>query len=225
MTDPEDDHLTEIVLLVDRSGSMENIRDDAIGGINAFLSDQRREPGRATITLVLFDDEYLVVERAADIGDVAPLTRQTFVPRGTTALLDAWGRAMAETSERVNKLPEDEQPDDVVFVVVTDGYENASKEYSRDVVFRRVDRLTDDEGWRFVYLGANQDAVAEGTKLGVRQDSAMTFSGDHHGTVVSLIAVSAGVSRLRRGTAGDEFFTESEREEQERLLKKKKKLH
>jgi Mg-chelatase subunit ChlD len=216
--------LVEVVLVVDRSGSMAEIRDDTIGGVNAFIAEQRREAGRARLTLVLFDHEYLVVWSGVDIANVALLDRSTFVPRGNTALLDAWGRAMAETSARIESLAEAERPDAVVFAVVTDGYENASKEYSGEAVFEAVDRHTRDDGWQFVFLGAYQDAVQVGTSYGVKRGSTMAFAKSPRGTMSAFSALSAGVRRTRTGQGDGDMITPEEREEQERLLRKKKGL-
>ena len=146
--------LTDITLVVDRSGSMEQVREDAEGGVNSFIEQQVKEPGEALLTLVQFDTEYEFVHKGVPITEVP---RYQLVPRGMTALLDAVGRAINETGERLAKMDDRDRPGLVVFVVMTDGLENSSKEFSKSDVKAMIERQQDKYNWHFTFLGANQD--------------------------------------------------------------------
>ena len=156
--------LTDITLVVDRSGSMEAIREDAQGGVNAFIREQAGQPGEALLTLVQFDTEYEFIHRGVPIGQ-AP--EYKLVPRGATALLDAVGRAINETGERLAKMPEEDRPGLVVFVVMTDGLENSSKEFDKAQIKKMIQHQQDEFNWHFTFLGANQDAFAEAGAMGI----------------------------------------------------------
>lgn len=156
--------LTELVLIVDRSGSMSKISSDAEGGLNAFLEEQRENtPGKVQVTLVEFDHEINTLHDGADIEDVKPYK---LVPRGTTALLDAVGFTINKVGERLANTREEERPGRVIVVVVTDGLENSSKEFKKKDLLDKIEHQKEKYSWEFVYLGANQDAFAEGSSLG-----------------------------------------------------------
>jgi len=155
-----DKNLSEIVCIVDRSGSMATIAADAIGGFNTFLAEQKKLPGEAQFTLVLFDTEYLVPVANQPIQSVEPLTNKTFVPRGGTALLDAIGRTIATIGVRLGKTPESERPAHVIVVILTDGEENSSHEYSHSRIASMIQHQQDKYNWHFVYLGVGIDAFA-----------------------------------------------------------------
>jgi hypothetical protein len=219
----KDNRTVEIVILLDRSGSMENVRDETIGGFNAFIAEQREIEGEAFLTLVLFDHEYTPLLQGVPIASVRPLDRTIFVPRGSTALLDAWGRAMAETEAR---LAGRARPDEVIFVVMTDGYENASQEWTAPRIFAAVQQRTDLLGWRFIYLGANQDAIAVAESYGVSSKTALGYIGDGEGAKTVIGTLSHCISRVRKGQGGEDLFTDEERDEaQGRPAKKKRLLH
>ena len=172
---------SEIVCIVDRSGSMESIRNDAIGGFNAFLKDQQELPGEANLTLVLFDDRYQLLHDATPIGSVKPLNRETYVPRGRTALYDAIGRTIVKVSERLAKKSESERPGKVIVSILTDGEENSSRKYSGDRVASMIKERQDNEGWEFFYLAANQDAFAAATELSIPKDNTVSFKATGEG--------------------------------------------
>ncbi len=197
---------TAISVLLDRSGSMRSIRADAEGGLRSLIEDQRNQPGRATLRLAQFDDQYEVVHGSTALDQV-PLP--TLVPRGTTALLDGWGRAMTEFGEELAALPVDQRPAHVVFVVVTDGQENASREWTRSQVFDKVREQTDQWGWVFLFLAANQDAVAEGQKYGVPGAQSVSYAATAAGTRSAYSSTSAVISSTRGG--GDAAFTDADR--------------
>lgn len=174
--------LVEILCILDRSGSMESIRDDAIGGFNAFVEAQRGAPGEALLSLVLFDNEYEVPLDGVPLKEVPRLTRETFVPRGATALLDAIGRTMDRVLDRHRQLPEADRPEKVLVAILTDGAENASRLFTRDLVFQEITTRQEAGAWEFVFLAANQDAIASGAALGIRPGASIAFIADSYGT-------------------------------------------
>ena len=165
--------LTDITLVVDRSGSMQDIRSDAEGGVNAFIESQAKEPGEALLTLVQFDTEYEFLHTGAPIKKVP---KYSLVPRGATALLDAVGRAINETGERIAKLDEANRPGLVVFVVMTDGLENSSREFSKSRIKEMIGHQQEKYGWQFTFLGADQDAFAEANAMGIDAAGAANFA-------------------------------------------------
>jgi hypothetical protein len=188
---------TEIAVVLDRSGSMAGIVADTIGGFNTFLTKQQAEPGECRLTLVQFDHEYLVTVAAADIRHVAPLTADTYVPRGTTALLDAMGRTIDGLGARLAHMPTVTRPTQVIVAVITDGFENASTQYTREQVFAKVRHQETHYRWTFLYLGANQDAIAVGRDLGIPHTHAVMFTASPAGMRNSYDIVSDKFSQLR----------------------------
>ncbi len=186
----------ELVCVVDRSGSMQPLAADAIGGFNAFLAGQRALPGAARLTLVLFDHEYLVPYGRVPLADVPDLDERTYVPRGSTALLDALGRALTGLAERIGAGPAAEHPAKVIVAVLTDGAENASREWT----FARVSDLIKARqaaGWEFVFLAANQDAFAAASRVGISRADAFAFEASPAGTGKAFGVVHEEVARRR----------------------------
>jgi Mg-chelatase subunit ChlD len=198
---------TLLVLVVDRSGSMQSIRHDMEGGIRTLLDEQAKGPGTCLVTVAQFDTEYELLFQGVPVAEV---TKYELVPRGSTALLDAIGRTIGEVSYWLRQVAEHRRPDRVVFAVVTDGLENASREWSRDKVMAAVKERS-DAGWQFTFLGANQDAIQEGEGLGVGAASAMTYSATPLGARAAMSSLSASVSRLRTGADQRLSYTEEER--------------
>lgn len=194
---------TEIVVVMDRSGSMQEVRDDAIGGFNTFLEDQLTCEGEAKLTLIQFSTDYDIVCNGVPLQDVKPLTPETYRPRGWTAMLDAIIRAIDEVGERLHSTSEDERPDKVIFVILTDGEENSSKEYPRpggyQVCKDKVTLQTDVYQWDFIFLSANQDAVLAGGAIGVAPRYTKRYTGSKRGTRSAFCASSAAVKSLRAG--------------------------
>lgn len=187
---------TDITLIVDRSGSMEQMRTDAEGGVNAFVRRQVAEPGEAVVTLVQFDTEYEFLHKgvpAAAVGEY------TLVPRGGTALLDALGRAIDETGARLAALPEAERPGLVVFVIVTDGEENSSREYTRAAVRERIQHQQEVYRWQFTFLGASPEAFAEAGSLGIHAGGAAAFAPAKARKVFGFVGEK--VAAMRKGVA------------------------
>ena len=189
--------LTDIAFVLDRSGSMAGLAESAVAGFNAFLRDQQSSPGQARLTLVLFDDEYLVPADALPIAEVVPLDATTYVPRGSTALLDAIGRTIDDLGRRLAATPEPERPAKVIVAILTDGYENASQKYTPADVGARIRRQRDQYGWHFLFLGANQDAIATAAKLSIAAHDAATFQADAAGASASFKSTSRKVFAVR----------------------------
>ncbi len=192
-----DKKLTHIYVLLDRSGSMQSIKSDTEGGFAALIDEQRGAIGRCQVTLAQFDDEYDIVYSGVDVKDVPALDLQ---PRGMTALLDAMGRLISTTGGKLLALPEDERPGSVMVVIMTDGLENASREFTGPAVKAMVKEQTDSYGWVFTYLGANQDAIAVGEALGVHADRAMTYVGPY--AEAALAAAGANMAAYRSAVSG-----------------------
>lgn len=190
-------NLTEIICIVDRSGSMESIRSDAIGGFNAFLEGQKAEPGEARLTLVLFDDRYEVPVAGAPLASVEPLTTKTFVPRGSTALLDAVGRTIDEVGKHLAATPEHERPGQVIVAILTDGLENSSRKYTWQMVGDRIRHQRDKYNWEFVFLAANQDAIATASQLSIDPADAVDFDASGEGVQTAYASLDAMVRERR----------------------------
>ena len=201
--------MTDITLVVDRSGSMEAIRADAEGGVNTFIADQAAEEGHCVLTLVQFDTEYEFVINGQSIENV---DRYHLVPRGATALLDAVGRAINETAARIEKLPESERPGLVVFVVMTDGQENSSVEFTKQQIKKMIEQKQDSDNWQFTFLGANQDAFAEASAMGMRAGCAADYSAHKVGAAWrgTMQKVSRMRSQARSGEEVENYFTDEE---------------
>ena len=193
MTDPT---YTDITMVLDRSGSMQSIKDDTIGGFDAFISEQGRLPGRCTVSLVQFDNVYEEVYTGRDLADVPGLT---LVPRGSTAMLDAIGRAVNATGARLAALAEDQRPGTVIVGIMTDGLENASREFTYPMVKALIEQQEQVYGWTFMYMGANQDAIEVGASLGVARDRSLTYAGPK--VAAAMGAYSASVGTIREAVA------------------------
>lgn len=183
-----------IAVLLDRSGSMESVKSDTEGGFNAFIEAQRSEPGDARVTLAQFDTQYEVVYANRHLADVPRLTLQ---PRGGTALYDALGRLVTDVGAELAALPEHERPGKVIVVVMTDGHENSSREWTHDAITAAVKRQESEYAWEFLFLGANMDAVAIGTAMGFSAERSLTWDADGQGVSGSMAAASRYVSRSR----------------------------
>lgn len=222
------DNTTHIAFLLDRSGSMQSIKDDVIGGFNALVADQRETPGDCTLTLVQFDsqDPQETVFSTLPIAEVPELTGETFQPRGGTPLLDAMGRLITETGERIASTPEHQHPGKVIFVVLTDGLENASRTYTRERIFEMIKHQREVYSWEFIFLGADQDAIAEGGKYGFAADTSMSIGKTPRGTDMAFSMTSDMMCRIRKskGTAAaaGAGFSEADRARQTEEIKKQK---
>lgn len=186
---------TEIIVITDRSGSMATIVNDVIGGYNTFLKDQKAQPGEAKLTYTQFDDKYEVVFAGKPLQDAPELTSLTFVPRGSTALFDAIGRTLNEQGQRIAS---EKWAELVVVCVITDGGENASREYTREKV-KEMTKHAEANGWKFVFLAANQDAFAAAQSFGSSGQYAGNFVANAAGTQAAYAATGATLRSLRAG--------------------------
>jgi uncharacterized protein YydD (DUF2326 family) len=189
--------LTELVFILDRSGSMSGLGSDTIGGYNAMLEKQKKEPGEAVITTVLFDDKYELLHDRINIRGIEPITEKEYYVRGTTALLDAVGRTISKIVNVQKHTVEDERAENVMFVITTDGMENASREYSYEKIRRMIEHQKSKYGWEFIFLGANIDAVDTAERFGLGQDRAVNYNADSEGTLLNYEVISETVSNLR----------------------------
>ena len=191
-------NLTEIVFILDRSGSMAGLEDDTIGGFNAMIEKQKKEPGEALVSTVLFDNISEVIHDRVDIQKIKPMTDRDYYVRGCTALLDAVGKAIHHIGNVHKYARPEDRPEKTLFVITTDGMENASRQYSYDRVKMMIERNTDKYGWEFLFLGANIDAAKEAARFGIRADRAANYHADSEGTGVIYETVSEAICHVRK---------------------------
>jgi uncharacterized protein YegL len=175
--------LTHIYFLLDRSGSMQSIKTDTEGGFAAFIEEQRSAPGQCRVTLAQFDTHYDVVFTDLDVADVPALDLQ---PRGSTALLDAMGRLITDSGKQLAATPEADRPGAVIVAIMTDGMENASREWTHPAIKALVEQQSTAYGWQFLYMGADQDAVEVGASLGVHADHSINFARGKAGAAMKV---------------------------------------
>ena len=190
-------NLTEIVFILDRSGSMAGLEDDTIGGFNAMIEKQKAEEGVALVSTVLFDHLSEVIHDRVELQKIRPMTRREYYVRGCTALLDAVGQAIHHIGNVHKYAREEDRPEKTLFVITTDGMENASREYTYDRVRRMIQRQKERHDWEFIFLGANIDAAREAARFGIDADRAANYHADHRGTAVIYEAVSDAVCNFR----------------------------
>ena len=190
-------NLTELVFILDRSGSMAGLEDDTIGGFNSMLTKQKGEEGEAVVSTVLFDNECEVIHDRVDIQKIEPITRKEYYVRGCTALLDAVGGAIHHIGNVHKYAREEDRPEKTLFVITTDGMENASRKYSYDLLKAMIERQKEKYGWEFIFLGANIDAAKEAARFGIHADRAVNYNADSVGAAVIYEAVSEAVCSVR----------------------------
>lgn len=187
--------LTEVIFLLDRSGSMVDLTSDTIGGYNSFIEKQQKESGKAILTTVLFDDRYQLLHDGVDIRKVKELTTKEYFARGSTALLDAIGKTIITVGNRLSNTKESDRPSKVILVLTTDGMENASVEFTKSKIKDMIDTQTNIYKWEFIFLGANFDAISFGNNLGIFKSA--TYSGTSLGTQSVYNTVSDSVTNYR----------------------------
>jgi Mg-chelatase subunit ChlD len=204
---------THIAVLLDRSGSMAAVKDETISGFNYFLKEQKAAGDNAAFTLVQFDSESTdVVHEARPVRDVPDLNGETYQPRGSTPLLDALGQTIKSTGRTLAAIPETNRPDKVVFVVITDGEENASHQFTKSQVKEMINHQTEKYAWQFIYLGANQDAFAEAGAVGIAMANAANFTPAHMAT--AFAGTAANVAQYRKsGRASSLNYSDKQRAE------------
>ena len=191
---------TDIIMLLDRSGSMQTIARDTMGGYNSFIQKQKEATGEATITLIQFDgnEPYQVTQNNVDIKEAIELTPMNFIPRGNTPLLDSIGITITKIGEKYSAMKEEDRPEKVIFVIITDGEENASTEYKKPQINDMITKQTKEFSWEFVFLAANQDAISVGTSYGISGLNSLTYT-----------ASSAGVNAVFGSLADNMLSTRS----------------
>lgn len=190
-------NLTELVFILDRSGSMAGLELDTIGGFNSMIAKQKREAGEAVISTVLFDNSSEVIHDRVDIQKIEPMTEKQYYVRGCTALLDAIGGAIHHIGN-VHKYARDEdRPEHTLFIITTDGMENASHKYSSDRVKKMIERQKTKYGWEFLFLGANIDAVETAGNFGIDADRAVNYHCDSEGTALNYEVLSEAICSIR----------------------------
>ena len=200
------ENLIEMVAIIDRSGSMATIASDTIGGYNSLIEAQKKdEEGDANVTLVLFDHEYTLLYDNVNIQEVEPLTSQTYVPRGMTGLYDAIGRTIVTVGERLSNTAEEDRPSKVVVTIITDGHENASKEYDQRTIKGMIELQEASYSWEFMFLAANMDAATEGASIGIRGSKSMNFTATSGGMDSMLKSVDMAYSSYRSKGVSDDF--------------------
>ena len=190
-------NLTEIVFILDRSGSMAGLEDDTIGGFNAMIEKQKREPGEAYVSTILFDNHTEVIHDRVDIQKIQPMTRKEYYVRGCTALLDAVGKAIHHIGNVHKYAREEDRPEKTLFIITTDGMENASREYTYDRLKTMIERQKEKYGWEFLFLGANIDAISTAHRFGIDEDRAVDYHCDSAGTALNYEVVSEAIRTVR----------------------------
>jgi uncharacterized protein YegL len=190
-------NLTELVFILDKSGSMAGLESDTVGGFNAMLSKQQAELGEAIVTTVLFDDHYELLHDRVSIRGLRPITEKEYFVGGCTALLDAIGKTIHKIGNAHRYTAEEQRPKKVMFVITTDGMENASREYTYAKVKEMVERQKEKYGWEFIFLGANIDALSTAARFGISADRAANYNADGKGMRLNYEAVSHVVSEIR----------------------------
>lgn len=206
---------THIALVLDRSGSMESIASDTVGGINRFLKDQQAVPGDCTATIVQFDTNSIDALRGiSPIKDMALVNASEFQPRGGTPLWDAIGKTIVQTGDYLKSLPEAQRPDKIIFVVMTDGFENSSRDYTHAQVRDMIKHQTDVYKWQFVFLGANINSYAVGGAIGVSGLNTMNYASNSASVHAAYASTSSNVRSFRTGQSLNCSFSEQDREAQ-----------
>ena len=190
-------NLTELVFILDRSGSMCGLEADTIGGFNSMIEKQKREPGEALVSTVLFDHESTVLHDRVPLGCVAPMTARDYSVRGSTALLDAIGGAIHHIGNVHKYARPEDVPEHTLFVITTDGMENASRRYDADMVKHMIERQKTKYKWEFLFLGANIDAAKTARRFGIDESHAVNYHSDHKGTQLNYEVLSDAVSAVR----------------------------
>ena len=189
--------MTELVFILDRSGSMSGLEKDTIGGFNSMIEEQKREDGQALVSTVLFDNESVVIHDRLPLDRVPPLTEGEYYTRGCTALLDAVGGAIHHIGNVHKYARKEDVPEKTLFIITTDGYENASRRYDYEKVQKMIQHEKEKYGWEFLFLGANIDAAAEAKRFGISEDRAVAYKCDAAGTALNYDVISEAVCHVR----------------------------
>lgn len=205
---------THLVVLLDRSGSMTSIQKDIIPGFNEFIKKQKEAKGKCTVTLVQFDDQYEKVFDFADLNEFIELNDKNYIPRGSTALVDSMCKLIEETGQKLSSMKEEDRPEKVLFLSITDGDENDSREFTNEDLKSKIEHQESNYKWQFVYIGANQDAFANATKYGMNINSTINFNATPQGIYAMFNATANASVRYRSADFGTDFsYSTKEQEE------------
>lgn len=191
---------TEIIFVIDASGSMAHLTGDIIGGFNGFIESQKALDGKATLTTVLFDSNWKILHDGIDIQEVKPLTKTDYIAGGMTAMLDAIGEVINKVQDRHDELGA-EKPEEVLFVITTDGEENSSKKFKKAQIEKMIKHQTNGHGWKFMFLGANMDAVKEAEDIGISKDWSVNYAYNSRGVDAVYATMDCMTSSIRSDTA------------------------
>lgn len=194
----------QIICILDRSGSMHALVKDTIGGYNSFLEKQKQNPGKAEVTTILFDDKYEVISEAVDINEAKNLTSEEYFARGSTALLDAVGKTITSTLDKMEKEKICPAKRRVLIMIMTDGLENASLEYDKATIKKLIDLTTKEYDWSYIFIGANIDSVSEANSIGITAKHAMNYSHNRDGVQKSFAMMDAAATEMRESGAVSE---------------------
>ena len=194
---------TEIIFIIDKSGSMGHLADDTIGGFNSFIESQKDDT-KTTLTTVLFDSSWEVLHDGLDIYEVSPMTNKDYITGGMTAMLDAIGETINRVQERHDDLGV-EKPDNVLFVITTDGHENSSRYFNKAQIERMIKHQTKGHGWEFIFLGANMDAVEEAASIGISATNSITYDYTSRGVAGTYTAMSCAANTIKSSATLDGF--------------------
>ena len=212
-------NLTELVFILDRSGSMSGLESDTIGGFNSMIEKQKKEEGEAFVTTVLFDSKIETIHDRVNLKEISPMTEKEYYVRGCTALLDAVGYAVTHISDIHKYARPEDVPAHTVFVITTDGMENASRSYGKDEIKRMTEQRKNENGWEFLFLGANMDAVETAAGIGISRERAVNYNCDGYGTALNYRVVSDAVSSVRAcAPLGDDWKQEIEEDYKRRKV-------
>ena len=195
---------TEIIFVIDASGSMSNLVGDTIGGFNGFVESQKALDGKATLTTVLFDSTWRILHDGVDLHEVKPMTTSDYVAGGMTAMLDAIGEIINRVQDRHDELGE-EKPENVLFVITTDGEENSSHKFKKSQIEKMIKHQTNGHGWKFMFLGANMDAVKEAESIGISRNFATNYNYTTKGVYDSYSTINCATSAIRTDALASDF--------------------
>ena len=202
-------NITELVFILDRSGSMAGLESDTIGGFNAMIEKQKKEDGECYISTVLFDNVSEVLHDRVKLTDIRPMTDKEYTVRGCTALIDALGGAIHHIGNIHKYARPEDVPEHTMFIITTDGMENASQRYSSEQVKRMIERQKEKYGWEFLFIGANIDAVETARRYGINEDRAVNYNADAKGTGILYESVACAVTNVRKCASLDNSWREN----------------
>ncbi|MBQ7862783.1 MAG: VWA domain-containing protein [Clostridia bacterium] len=202
-------NITELVFILDRSGSMSGLESDTIGGFNAMIEKQKKEDGECYISTVLFDNVSEVLHDRVKLSDIKPMTDKEYTVRGCTALIDAIGSAIHHIGNIHKYARPEDVPEHTMFIITTDGMENASQQYSSEQVKKMIERQKEKYGWEFLFIGANIDAVETARRYGINEDRAVNYNADAKGTGILYESVACAVSNVRKCASLDNSWREN----------------